>query len=1165
MEDHIYAADSLVEEREVVMHPPSGGNPTLRNAHFLKPIFSQDHTHFPTPPRSVLSSKPTSQNLKNWSLNSYKTNPSEKWKIWVHSLKPKYQEIWKQAGIYEAILASTYKIPRNKDLIFCLAERWCSETNTFVFPWGEVTITLEDVMFLGGYSVLGALFLTPLSDECVGVFDSLKKAFQEIKLAFGGHASSPSWMEYFMCSGKDLEHEAFLVMWLSRFVFPCCSNEIIIRDFDVAIHLSRGNRIALAPVVLASIYMDMRLLHKSIVKSIDLESKVGFLICRTDLVQMWAWERFPELRTTPSVMDRTEPRSARWNGVKTLDVKNVRTALDSAEESFVWRPYVITSSNCVLSKLYRDNERWVVVESDDTESLARCLRVSELVGIGYIEQYLPHRVAMQFGLDQDVPPHVVRSNDNPKTAWRSYNRSVRGMKLYIPPRLLESDVSSRYVIWWRSLLPVNEQVGTICSQKEKQLPLISRAHKRRPDDGLTIAKEKSPRKERSRKIKRSDQPRKIKKSRKSNANCPENYVLNIEEETYANTVTATCTLVEERYVTMYSPCGGNPTLRNAHFLRPIFSEHHNHLPSPPTSLFSSKNTSGNLKNYTLISSRGSPSEKWKKWVHSLKPKYQEIWKQAGIYEAILSSTHIIPKDKNLIMGLAERWCAETNTFVFPWGEVTITLEDVMFLGGYSVLGALFLTPLPDEGVGIFKSLKDAYKEVGLVYGGQVIASMWMEYFMCSGKDLEHEAFLAMWLSRFVLIRSNGTKIVIKDFHAAIYLSRGTRIALAPVVLASIYTNMRLLRNSISESIELDSEVHLRLILCHTDLVHMWVWERFPKLRPTPGVMEGAEPRSSRWNGVKIVKVRDVRATLDSGKESFIWRPYVVTSSNCMLSKLYRDSEQWVVVESDDTESFARCVRVSELVGLDCIEQYLPHRVAEQFGLDQDVPPVVKRTNGCRKTAWSSYNRSLRGTKLYIPPRISESDVSSRYVVWWRGLLAVNEETVTTCIQIEKRLPLISWGHKRRRSRKTLSKKSKSLGKRIDLDDMLVLKTQSGPQTPAKSFCMNDPVISSVRSMPSSDKSKERKSCAERSVNLNEDAVNNANHSEANNINIELTKDEIVSKAKCQKNEIITIEEDCCGNSTSELPHLVLMARILRLEKIVDVIKSAKLDASSSGH
>ena len=89
-------------------------------------------------------------------------------------------------------------------------------------------------------------------------------------------------------------------------------------------------------------------------------------------------------------------------------------------------------------------------------------------------------------------------------------------------------------------------------------------------------------------------------------------------------------------------------------------------------------------------------------MHSLKPKYQEIWKQAGIYEAILASTYVIPKDKNLIIGLAERWCAETNIFVFPWGEVSITLEDVVYLGNFSVLGESFCSPLADEYVHVFK-------------------------------------------------------------------------------------------------------------------------------------------------------------------------------------------------------------------------------------------------------------------------------------------------------------------------------------------------------------------------------------------------------------------------------------------------------------------------------
>ena len=148
------------------------------------------------------------------------------------------------------------------------------------------------------------------------------------------------------------------------------------------------------------------------------------------------------------------------------------------------------------------------------------------------------------------------------------------------------------------------------------------------------------------------------------------------------------------------------------------------------------------------------------------------------------------------------------------------------------------------------------------------------------------------------------------------------------------------------------------------------------------------------------------------------------------------------------------------------------------------------------------------TKIDIPPLLYESNYSSRYVVWWRDQPPppVNEKMVTTCIQNEEYLSLICWGQKRRHSRKTLSPKSKRFEKGNGPVDMLILKTHSGTETPARRFGMTEPLISSVRSMSSSDKIKERSSSAERLVSLKEDVVvNNTNHAEANNVNIKLAK------------------------------------------------------------
>ena len=80
----------------------------------------------------------------------------------------------------------------------------------------------------------------------------MRSEIKQVKFASGGSVTPCMWMEYFMNSGKDVEHEAFLVFWLFRGGF--C---------NVAVHLSRGNRVALASVVLACIFRDTNLLPVS--------------------------------------------------------------------------------------------------------------------------------------------------------------------------------------------------------------------------------------------------------------------------------------------------------------------------------------------------------------------------------------------------------------------------------------------------------------------------------------------------------------------------------------------------------------------------------------------------------------------------------------------------------------------------------------------------------------------------------------------------------------------------------------------------------------------------------------------------------------------------------------------------------------------------------------
>ncbi|KAJ7968039.1 putative Serine/threonine protein phosphatase 7 long form [Quillaja saponaria] len=283
-------------------------------------------------------------------------------------------------------------------------------------------------------------------------------------------------MKKFMNSQSDIEHDAFLVFWLSGYVFQSTRDTISKSIFPLAIHLARGIQIALAPAVLASVYSDLTLFKEKISfftddchETIDITLKSPF-----HLVQLWVWERFAALKPEPNLIDNGQSRLSRWNNLITLTTYTiVKLALDSAGETFLWRPYVIAISNWEFPQFYYDKEVTLLggPGSDEVlQTFATCIRVSELVGFdSIIKQYLPHRVAMQFGMDQDIPGSVIRFDETPHIAWNYYDRAFRNMPLYIPARLFESDVTVRYLKWWKSVLVEKEsRKSYVPRQKENE-------------------------------------------------------------------------------------------------------------------------------------------------------------------------------------------------------------------------------------------------------------------------------------------------------------------------------------------------------------------------------------------------------------------------------------------------------------------------------------------------------------------------------------------------------------------------------------------------------------------------------------------------------------------------------------------------------------------------
>ena len=130
------------------------------------------------------------------------------------------------------------------------------------------------------------------------------------------------------------------------------------------------------------------------------------------------------------------------------------------------------------------------------------------------------------------------------------------------------------------------------------------------------------------------------------------------------------------------------------------------------------------------------------------------------------------------------------------------MEDILVSGGFSVLGSLICSPLETpELKEIEERLIQARKEFVCSAARSARQYPWLMHFMESESEFEHVAFLSLWLSRYVFPSLPDDIVGSHVFPIAAHLSRGTKIALAPTVLASLYQNLRLLKENAMASLE----------------------------------------------------------------------------------------------------------------------------------------------------------------------------------------------------------------------------------------------------------------------------------------------------------------------------------------------------------------------------
>ncbi|CAM0954544.1 unnamed protein product [Alopecurus aequalis] len=418
---------------------------------------------------------------------------------------------------------------------------------------------------------------------------------------------------------------------------------------------------------------------------------------------------------------------------------------------------------------------------------------------------------------------------------------------------------------------------------------------------------------------------------------------------------------------------GNPShfiARSAHFLLPRADT--TRLPVLPSPARSGGPV---LDDELQMEFRGWPKSPilWTQWVAKVRARHEHLWRRLGIFDAIMSTTRLVRRDEGLLLQLLAFWSRDTSTFVFPWGEATVTLEDVAVLGGLPLLGSSACAPLPDALCRDMDALETIRIALNRCKSKKPVYSAWVKHFLArppekedAGGELEHGAFLAMWLSAYVLPSPPFGVVQARVFPIAVRLARGQRVALAPAALASIYSSL--------------SSPAGRAPL---PIIQLWVWERFPELRPEMGTSpdadddSGPERAAPRHNVRTLFDPRYIRAVFMSPNK-FEWMPYGGRGRfGLPPGRRVRGQD---ISGSEELLSTARCLRPCELVGINCIQQYCPHRVARQLGMDQDVPGNVPRVDSDPEAAWATYEVEPSALAFIIPQWIP--GVTVEYERWW---------------------------------------------------------------------------------------------------------------------------------------------------------------------------------------
>src|SRR3954471_13965103 len=167
---------------------------------------------------------------------------------WLNKVEKQKASFWQELGIYDLIQLSKTGLEYNQTMLVASVHFWDASHNTFHLPCGMITPTLFDVAAITGLRPIGETF-----DPNVLDVDTIN--FNEATVTYT--AFIQQYHDQTNVEVSDVEHIAFLALWLSRCVFCSRSIQVAKRYLCMDNQLHDGKKLNLSELILGFLYENL--------------------------------------------------------------------------------------------------------------------------------------------------------------------------------------------------------------------------------------------------------------------------------------------------------------------------------------------------------------------------------------------------------------------------------------------------------------------------------------------------------------------------------------------------------------------------------------------------------------------------------------------------------------------------------------------------------------------------------------------------------------------------------------------------------------------------------------------------------------------------------------------------------------------------------------------